>query len=108
MLDYNRKVNPIPSEMGEVTQRMIDFASKKRLEASSSSSSPSTTTESGTEAGAEEEIAERAAGVPPILGQLTVNEYEPGQGIAAHIDTFNCLGPEIFVLSLGGGVTITW
>lgn len=108
MLDYNRKVNPIPSEMGEVTQRMIDFASKKRLEASSSSSSPSTTSESGTEAGAEEgKIAERAAGMPPLsLGQLTVNEYEPGQGIAAHIDTFNCLGPEIFVLSLGGGVTM--
>ena len=41
------------------------------------------------------------------LTQLTVNEYLPGQGIAAHIDTHNCFGPRMFFLSLGGGVTMT-
>lgn len=41
------------------------------------------------------------------LSQLTLNEYLPGQGIAAHIDTESCFGPEIFVISLGSGVTMT-
>ena len=41
------------------------------------------------------------------LSQLTLNEYLPGQGIAAHIDTESCFGPDIFVISLGSGVTMT-
>ena len=41
------------------------------------------------------------------LSQLTVNEYEPGQGIASHIDTFNCFGPEIYVLSLNSSITMS-
>lgn len=41
------------------------------------------------------------------LQQLTVNEYLPGQGIAAHIDTPHCLGPTIFFLTLSSGVTIS-
>ena len=105
MLDYNRKVNPIPTEMHEITQKMIEFASKRRQGALSSVSAEKGT---GTGAGAElGQLGERGVDMPPLsLGQLTVNEYEPGQGIAAHIDTFNCFGPEIFVLSLGSGVTM--
>lgn len=100
MLDYNRKVNPIPVEMSKVTQKMIDFASHKRLETSSPYAGE-------TETGIEGTIAARGTEMPLLsLGQLTVNEYEPGQGIAAHIDTYNCFGPEIFVLSLGSGVTM--
>lgn len=38
------------------------------------------------------------AGVPD---QAIVNEYLPGQGIAAHIDCEPCFGPEIATLSLG-------
>ena len=89
--------------MQEITQQMIDFASKKRQGALSSLSE-----ETGTGAGAElGQLGDRGVDMPPLsLGQLTVNEYEPGQGIAAHIDTFNCFGPEIFVLSLGSGVTM--
>jgi len=41
------------------------------------------------------------------LSQLTINEYEPGQGIASHIDTFNCFGPEIYVLSLNSSITMS-
>lgn len=46
------------------------------------------------------------AGALP-LSQLTVNEYEPGQGIACHIDTFNCFGPDIYILSMSGGITMS-
>ncbi len=34
-------------------------------------------------------------------GQIIVNEYEPGQGIAPHIDCVPCFGPVIASLSLG-------
>lgn len=33
--------------------------------------------------------------------QVIVNEYLPGQGVAAHIDCEPCFGPEIATLSLG-------
>jgi alkylated DNA repair dioxygenase AlkB len=33
--------------------------------------------------------------------QVIVNEYEPGQGIAAHIDCVPCFGPVVLSLSLG-------
>lgn len=36
--------------------------------------------------------------------QVIVNEYQPGQGISAHIDCEKCFGPRIFSLSLGSAV----
>ena len=33
--------------------------------------------------------------------QLIVNEYEPGQGIAAHVDCVPCFGPVICSVTLG-------
>ena len=36
------------------------------------------------------------------MNQLTVNEYLPGQGISAHIDTHSCLGDVIISMSLLG------
>jgi alkylated DNA repair dioxygenase AlkB len=39
--------------------------------------------------------------MPAVPDQLTVNEYHPGQGIAAHIDCLACYGPSIASLSLG-------
>ncbi len=36
-----------------------------------------------------------------IPDQLIVNEYEPGQGISAHIDCEPCFGPSIVTVSLG-------
>jgi alkylated DNA repair protein alkB family protein 8 len=41
------------------------------------------------------------------LTQLTLNEYYPGQGIASHIDTESVFGPDIFIISVGSGVTMT-
>ncbi len=41
-----------------------------------------------------------AAAIPD---QLIVNEYEPGQGIAAHVDCVPCFGDTIASLSLGSG-----
>jgi alkylated DNA repair dioxygenase AlkB len=43
-----------------------------------------------------------AAEVFPVApDQLIVNEYEPGQGIAAHVDCVPCFGPVVASLSLG-------
>lgn len=36
-----------------------------------------------------------------VPDQAIVNEYLPGQGIAAHIDCEPCFGPEIAMISLG-------
>lgn len=33
--------------------------------------------------------------------QMIVNEYAPGQGIAAHVDCFPCFGPVVCSLTLG-------
>ncbi len=41
------------------------------------------------------------------ITQLTINEYEPGQGIAGHIDSHACFGPIIFILSCNAGITMT-
>jgi alkylated DNA repair dioxygenase AlkB len=42
----------------------------------------------------------------PAPDQVIVNEYEPGQGIAPHIDCVPCFGPTIASLSLGGTAEI--
>jgi alkylated DNA repair protein alkB family protein 8 len=38
------------------------------------------------------------------LNQLTVNEYLPGQGISAHIDTHSCFGDMMLSVSLGADI----
>ena len=47
----------------------------------------------------------RTLAAPPFLGaapdQVIVNEYQPGQGIAAHVDCVPCFGPRIAIVSLG-------
>ena len=92
MLDYNRKVNPFPAVLDDVTCRMVDVANNRRDKA---------------EREGDENVVKRSPDMPTFtLGQLTVNEYEPGQGIAAHIDTYNCFGPEILVISMGSPVTM--
>ncbi len=35
------------------------------------------------------------------LDQVTVNEYEPGQGLTSHVDCITCFGDTIITLSLG-------
>ncbi len=35
--------------------------------------------------------------------QVIVNEYQPGQGISAHVDCVPCFGPAVAALSLGSG-----
>lgn len=35
--------------------------------------------------------------------QVIINEYEPGQGISAHVDCLPCFGPSIAAISLGSG-----
>lgn len=44
---------------------------------------------------------------PLPFTQLTMNEYLPGQGIAAHIDTESCLGPDLAILSIGSDIVMT-
>ncbi|MEQ8434083.1 MAG: alpha-ketoglutarate-dependent dioxygenase AlkB [Oceanicaulis sp.] len=40
--------------------------------------------------------------------QVIVNEYRPGQGIAAHVDCEPCFGPAIASLSLGGSAEMVF
>lgn len=44
--------------------------------------------------------------MPAVPNQAIINEYEPGQGIADHIDCTPCFGGVVTSLSLGGGVTM--
>ena len=52
-----------------------------------------------------------SADVKPFLGQqrpfeqAIINEYEPGQGIAPHIDR-DCFGPVVATVSLGSGINM--
>lgn len=39
-----------------------------------------------------------------IPDQVIINEYQPGQGISAHIDCIPCFGETIASLSLGSGI----
>lgn len=43
---------------------------------------------------------------PALPDQVIVNEYLPGQGIAAHVDRESCLGGTVFILSLGAGCVL--
>jgi alkylated DNA repair protein alkB family protein 8 len=49
-------------------------------------------------------IADRAAalGAPKRLDQATVNEYTPGVGLSAHIDTHSAFEGAVLSLSLAG------
>ena len=38
--------------------------------------------------------------------QVIVNEYQPGQGISAHIDCVPCFGPRVAAVSLGSACTM--
>ena len=48
-----------------------------------------------------------AAGFDAVPDQAIVNEYEPGQGIAAHVDCEPCFGDTVASLSLGGFCVMT-
>lgn len=48
------------------------------------------------------------AGFGSIPDQVIINEYLPGQGIAAHIDCVPCFGPVVASLSLGGAVEMAF
>ncbi|HZN14225.1 MAG TPA: alpha-ketoglutarate-dependent dioxygenase AlkB [Acidimicrobiales bacterium] len=43
-------------------------------------------------------------GLMSVPDQVIVNEYEPGQGIAAHTDCIPCFGPTVAMVSLAGDV----
>lgn len=48
----------------------------------------------------------RRLGWSDRLVQCTVNEYQPGQGIAPHVDTHAAFDDRIMALSLGSGVAL--
>jgi alkylated DNA repair dioxygenase AlkB len=41
-----------------------------------------------------------------VTNQTIVNEYRPGQGIAAHVDCVPCFGATILSLSLGSSSVV--
>ena len=53
-------------------------------------------------------ILRRLEAVPgvPSLNQLTVNEYSPGVGLSAHIDTHSPFHGAIMSLSLAGAAAV--
>ena len=42
----------------------------------------------------------------PSMNQITVNEYDPGQGIGKHVDNVKAFGDNIVSVSFGGGVVM--
>lgn len=46
--------------------------------------------------------------MPEVADQVIVNEYEPGQGIASHIDCEPCFKDTIVSLSLGSGCVMNF
>lgn len=46
--------------------------------------------------------------VPRDLDQLIVNEYEPGQGISAHVDCVPCFADTVLSISLGSSCVMTF
>ena len=46
--------------------------------------------------------------IPEVADQVIVNEYEPGQGIASHIDCEPCFKDTIVSLSLGSGCVMNF
>jgi hypothetical protein len=66
MLDYSKPTAPIPKSLGEVSTKIVDAA--KLIATTSFDSFIDLTTVEGCS-----------------INQLTINEYLPGQGIAAHI-----------------------
>ena len=44
--------------------------------------------------------------ISEIPDQVIINEYQPGQGIADHVDCMPCFGDVIFSLSLGSSVVM--
>ena len=99
MLDYSKPTRPLPMHAQKLSEQILrewnDVCYRRQHldnqlveEAASSSSSSSAT-------------------IPyPPLNQLTINEYMPGQGIAAHTDTKSCFGSLVFILNLGSGITM--
>lgn len=84
MVDYNKPTPPLPSICKLLADKILlaytDCIETRRLE-----ESPET--------------------VKPI-NQLTINEYQPGQGIHSHTDTTACFGPVLFILNIGSGIVM--
>lgn len=84
--DYTRamdpiKCDPIPEELAFLTESMTNAIAK-----ASQSDAP----------------------VAIVFDQLIINEYQPGQGIAAHIDHPQQFGNLVFCVSLGSGTMVTF
>lgn len=43
-----------------------------------------------------------------VPDQVIVNEYEPGQGIGAHVDTESCFGETVLSITLGSACTMVF
>jgi alkylated DNA repair dioxygenase AlkB len=57
------------------------------------------------------DLAARLAGeghAPAVSDQVIVNEYEPGQGISAHVDCVPCFGDTILSISLGSACAMVF
>ena len=81
LLDYAAVTPPVPKNCRDILQRLTGATADDGLPLLSVQDMPIT--------------------------QLTVNEYEPGQGIAGHVDSKACFGPIVLIVSCGAGITMT-
>ncbi|KAL7499587.1 hypothetical protein ACHAWT_007200 [Skeletonema menzelii] len=42
----------------------------------------------------------------PHINQLTINEYNPGEGIGSHVDTVTAFGDGLLIITLNGGIVM--
>ena len=42
----------------------------------------------------------------PHINQLTINEYNPGEGIGSHVDTVTAFGDGLLIINLNGGIVM--
>ena len=92
MVDYMTSILPIPSNLDDIVTRMTEFHQQMHSTVQKTCQVRKYTT-----------VFTQFHSYTYLyqLNQLTANEYNPGQGIAPHVDTEACFGPYIFILNLG-------
>ena len=78
-LDETARIEPLPEWLAQLSHKVCDAASKE---------------------------AKQLLDPQRPFEQAIINEYEPGQGIASHIDRKDCFGPVVATVSLGSAVNM--
>ena len=106
MLDYSKPTPPLPTHAQRLSEQILrqwnDICSRRQHHQQQQHDDD----DDDDDQLVDEEAVPPIPAPPPPLNQLTINEYMPGQGIAAHTDTKSCFGSLVFILNLGSGITM--